>query len=63
MSRETYRKLLACLHPDHCGFAGAAAVFNDIVALEDVLVRDEPRGPLPPPLPQTVDEFLRRRRV
>jgi len=61
MSKDTFRKIKACLHPDHNTFKYAAEALQAFSELEAVLVKpDDPirRGP---PLPETVAEMMARR--
>jgi len=62
MSRDIYRKIKACLHPDHNTFTHAAEALNLFTELEAVLVK--PEGPVfsGPPLPTTAAELMARRR-
>jgi hypothetical protein len=63
MSREAFRKIKACLHPDHNTFAHAAEALQVFSELEPVLVKpDEPvfSGPR---LPTTAAELMARRRT
>jgi len=63
MSKETFRRIKACLHPDHNTFTFAAEALQAFSELESVLVKPEepPRDPSTPPLPSTVAELLARR--
>jgi hypothetical protein len=62
MSREAFRKIKACLHPDHNTFAFAAEALQLFSELEPVLVRaEEPTGSAPP-IPETAAELMARRR-
>jgi len=62
MSKETFRKIKACLHPDHNSFKFAAEALQAFSELEAVLVK--PDDPLysGPPLPTTAAELMARRR-
>jgi hypothetical protein len=62
MSREDYRKILACLHPDRVDQElkeRYEAAFHIFKSLEKVLVKTEPVGPVVPP--RFSDLVLRRR--
>jgi hypothetical protein len=62
MSKDAFRKIRACLHPDHNSFKFAAEALQTFSELESVLVKpDDPiyRGP---PLPTTAAELMARRR-
>jgi hypothetical protein len=62
MSRAHFRKIKACLHPDHNTFVFAAEALQVFSELEKVLVKPEPRVIAGlPPLPETVGELLARR--
>jgi len=63
MSKDVFRKIKACLHPDHNTFAHAAEALQSFSELEDVLVKPDlpPRPEGIPPLPSTVAELLRRK--
>jgi hypothetical protein len=62
MTRDIFRKIKACLHPDHNTFALAGDVLQIFSDLEGVLVKpDEPPSGAPP-LPATVAELMARRR-
>lgn len=62
MSRDAFRKIKACLHPDHNSFKFAAEALQTFSELEKVLVK--PDGPVStaPPLPTTAAELMARRR-
>lgn len=62
LSKEVFRKIKACLHPDHNTFKFAAEALQAFSELEVVLVKpDDPvRGG--PPLPTTAAELMARRR-
>lgn len=63
-SREEFRKIKACLHPDHNSFAFAADAMHIFSEQEGVLVKPEPPPAMSGPgaLPRTVEELLARRR-
>lgn len=63
MSRDLYRKIKACLHPDHNGFAHAAEVFQAFAELEDALVKPDEALISGPALPSSAAELLARRRA
>lgn len=61
MTRDAFRKIRACLHPDHNTFALAGDALQIFSELEDLLVKaDEPIG-AGPPLPTTAAELMARR--
>jgi len=63
MSKETFRKIRACLHPDHNTFKFAAEALQAFSELEAVLVKpDDPTVRAGPPLPTTAAELMARRR-
>ena len=62
MSRETFRRIKACLHPDHNTFKFAAEALQAFSDLEDVLVKPEEDALSGPPLPTTAAELMARRR-
>jgi len=64
MSRADYRKILACLHPDHNKFASAAEALQLFSSLEKVLVKqDEPAITMPgPPMPKNAEEMMQWRK-
>ena len=51
MPRETFRKIKACLHPDHNTFTHAAEALQAFSALEKVLVKPDDPVLSGPPLP------------
>ena len=63
LSRDAFRRIKACLHPDHNTFTFAAEALQTFSELEDVLVKPDPppRDGIPP-LPQTAAELMARRR-
>lgn len=61
MTRETFRKIKACLHPDHNTFTHAAEALRVFGALEKVLVKPDPL-PDGSGLPTTTAELMARRR-
>jgi len=64
-SRQDYRKILACLHPDHNSFQFAAEALQAFRAHEKVLVKPDPPA-LPrgaPPLPTLAEMMASRERV
>lgn len=62
MSREAFRKIRACLHPDHNTFAHAAEALQIFSELERVLVKPEEPVFSGPPLPTTAAELMAMRR-
>ena len=62
ISKADFRKIQACLHPDHNSFAHAAEVFQKFSELAAVLVKPDDPVFTGPPLPKTVEELLARRR-
>lgn len=62
MSREAFRKIRACLHPDHNTFTHAAEALQIFSELEPVLVKPEEPTFSGPPLPATAAELMARRR-
>jgi IS30 family transposase len=58
-SRQDYRKILACLHPDHNSFQFAAEALQAFSKQEKVLVKPEPPAldPRTPPLPRTAADW------
>jgi hypothetical protein len=62
MSRDAFRKIKACLHPDHNTFMHAAEALQTFSELEKVLVKPEHefKGPR---LPATVAELLAMRKT
>ena len=62
MSREEFRKIRACLHPDHNTFMHAAEALRIFSALEAVLVKPDVAAFSGPPLPSTVTELLAQRK-
>jgi len=63
LSRDAFRRIKACLHPDHNTFTFAAEALQTFSELEDVLVKpDPPPRDGVPPLPQTAAELMARRR-
>lgn len=62
ISRENFRRIKACLHPDHNKFAFAAEAFQVFSELEDRLVKPDPAPSGTPPLPATVAELMAMRR-
>jgi len=62
MSKEIFRKIKACLHPDHNTFMFAADALRIFSELEDALVKaDEPETGAPP-VPETAAELMAKRR-
>ena len=60
ISKDAFRKIKACLHPDHNTFAHAADALRIFSDLEKILVKpDEPAAG--PPLPTTAAELMARR--
>lgn len=61
-SRQDYRKILACLHPDHNSFQFAAEALQAFRKQEKVLVKPEPptRNPNTPPLPSLAEMMAAR---
>jgi ParB-like chromosome segregation protein Spo0J len=59
-SRQDYRKILACLHPDHNSFQFAAEALQAFSKQEKVLVKPEPPAldPRTPPLPRTAADWM-----
>lgn len=64
-SRQDYRKILACLHPDHNTFAFAAEAMQAFSRQERVLVKPDPpvRNPNTPPLPTFAEMMASGERV
>lgn len=62
MSRETFRKIKACLHPDHNTFKFPAEALQAFSELEVVLVKPDNPTYEGPPLPTTAAELMARRR-
>jgi hypothetical protein len=63
LSKDAFRKIKACLHPDHNTFALAGEALQIFSELEDVLVKlDEPEVSSAPPLPMTAAELMAKRR-
>jgi hypothetical protein len=64
-SRQDYRKILACLHPDHNSFQFAAEALQAFSKQEKVLVKPEPpaRNPNTPPLPSLAEMMASRDRM
>lgn len=62
MSRETFRKIRACLHPDHNTFKFAAEALQAFSELEAVLVKPDDPVYDGPALPTTAAELMQRRR-
>jgi hypothetical protein len=62
ISREAYRKIKACLHPDHNTFTHAAEALRLFSELEVVLVKSDDPVFSGPPLPTTAAELMARRR-
>jgi len=62
MSKETFRKIRACLHPDHNTFKFAAEALQAFSELEAVLVKPDDPVYAGPPLPTTAAELMARRR-
>lgn len=58
MSRATFRKIKACLHPDQCAFQFAAEALRLFSELEDVLVKPDELAHSGAPLPQTAAELM-----
>lgn len=63
MSKEDFRKIKACLHPDHNTFKYAAEALQIFGELEGVLVKPDPPKFSGPPLPSTAAELMARRRT
>lgn len=63
ISREMFRRIKACLHPDHNSFTFAAEALQAFSELEDVMVKAEPSAIAGPPLPRTAAEMMARRRT
>ena len=63
MPRELYRKIRACLHPDHNTFAHAAECLTEFTKLESVLVKPDAPVVFAGGLPNTVEELMARRRT
>lgn len=63
MPKETFRKIKACLHPDHNTFKYAAEALQAFSELEDVLVKPDPPTFSGPPLPATVADLMAQRRT
>lgn len=61
ISRQDFRKIKACLHPDHNTFQFAAEALQIFSKLEDRMVKPEPAEMSGPPLPKTVAELLKRK--
>jgi hypothetical protein len=62
ISKEAYRKVKACLHPDHNSFKFAAEALQIFSELEPLLVKPDEPIPAGPPLPTTAAELMARRR-
>lgn len=62
MSREAFRKIKACLHPDHNSFKYAAEALQLFGELEDALVKADEDAGSSPPLPMSAAELMARRR-
>jgi hypothetical protein len=62
ISRADFRKIRACLHPDHCNSIHAAEALNVFSELEAVLVKPDRPPYSGLPLPTTGRELLARRR-
>ena len=64
-SRQDYRKILACLHPDHNSFQFAAEALQAFKAHERVLVKPDPLALPPgvPPLPSLAEMMASREKV
>jgi len=62
MSKETFRKIKACLHPDHNTFKFAAEALQAFSELEAVLVKPDDPVRAGPPLPTSAAELMARRR-
>ena len=64
-SRQDYRKILACLHPDHNSFQFAVEALQAFSKQEKVLVKPEPpaRNPNTPPLPSFAEMMASRDKV
>jgi len=64
-SRQDYRKILACLHPDHNSFQFAAEALQAFSKQEKVLVKPEPpaQNPNTPPLPSLAEMMASRDRM
>jgi hypothetical protein len=63
LSRKDFRIVLAGLHPDHNKFEQAGAAFELFKGLESVLVKPDAPVLAGPPLPETVEELLARRKT
>jgi hypothetical protein len=62
MSRDAFRKIKACLHPDHNTFKYAAEALQTFSELERVLVKPDEPAVSGPALPTTAAELMARRR-
>lgn len=62
MSRDAYRKIKACLHPDHNTFVHAVEALQIFTEAEDLLVKADVTAVAGPPLPTTAAELMARRR-
>jgi len=62
-SRQDYRKILACLHPDHNSFQFAGEALQAFSKQEKVLVKPEPPVLSGPPLPTLAEMLASRERV
>lgn len=62
MSRDAFRKIKACLHPDHNSFKFAAEALQTFGELEAALVKPDDPVYSGPPLPTTAAELMARRR-
>jgi hypothetical protein len=62
ISKDVFRKIKACLHPDHNSFAFAAEALQTFSELEKVLVKPDEPVLSGPPLPATAAEMMARRR-
>lgn len=62
MTKETFRKIRACLHPDHNTFAFATEALQAFSELEQVLVKPDDPVYSGPPLPATAAELMALRR-
>jgi len=62
-SRQDYRKILACLHPDHNSFQFAAEALQAFSKQEKVLVKPEPPVLSGPPLPTLAEMMASREKV
>jgi len=61
ISREKFRKIKACLHPDHNTFVFAAEAIQIFSELEDILVKPEEPVKVGPAFPVSVADMMARR--